>query len=396
MNNSTQNYQNLYGEEPVFLTKGEKPSHYLGYFDTSPELMNQALSIIKKTANSYYGKFKTLFKNSGYSAEDLENEIHLKLLHKFKEQENSFWVETLGNLKTISSFTLTKLIRILLQENKPLTSPMSTYTKDYEDESEDNKNKESLIFKDENSEEEITNNLIMEEFYNGFIDFLTYETEKTSDGNFKYITKSVDGKYERVPRKKQCTQYATILKYNLYLNQKIDLGLSSEEIYLLDKLFSGLKSDEETDQLRKEGKKVSSSDIVTVRELMRTLKINGQYKSYLKEIEDYMTMYGLEPEKYKTEINDQRKILKGSNLDKLTDEDIERISNRGGIVRDGRIVGLTEEVRRLNNLEKQRSKPEKPEYRYREVNLRIIKQKIPRNKQEKLAIKQEKRSWMAV
>lgn len=352
MNNLQSKETDLVDEmEPQFSTTREKPDYYLGCFDT-PELIEQAYKVIKATAGQFYRKNTYLFQSKGYTIEDLENEIHLKLLHKFKEQENPFWVDTLGNLKTISIFTLSKLIRNLMQERQPQTVSMSSYTQGAEDENAES-NLEDVIFKDSlDTEDQIVTDIFYE-------DVLNHIKEVEEYGQ----------------------KFSRIFKYSLYLNQNILLDLSEEEIRKLDKI----KLEERT-TLR------SIVSMIEVEEnpTAKSKKFREVERKYLAKMKDI-----LEQDKYGIGINvtrfledqeDQKLILKGGSLEGKSKEDISRLIRKGGVIdkekeKNGllELIGHKDLAKKLTSIEKKKGTG----ITYKVLNGRVQKFDKPLTPQEK-------------
>lgn len=338
MNNLQFDETEMYDEdESQFDSVGEKPDYYLGCFNT-PELMEQACRVIKSTAKSFYKDHDFLFQNKGYTVEDLESEIHLKLLHKFIEQEKPFWVSTLGNLKTISSFTLSKLLRNLNQKSQPKTTSLTTYLQNTED---DNAETElgGIIFKDEiDLEDQVLEPIFLSNILS-YIENLPNDSEK----------------------------YSKIFKYNLYLTQGIIINLTDEEICRLDKLKLQGKG-----TLRMAVALVEGID----KKSKQLRKLERDYLSQMKEI--------LQSDKYGININvdgyledqeDQKLILKGGSLKDKSQEDINRLIRKGGILnkeKDLELIGHKELAKKLSKFEKKK----KSGIRYKVLNGRV--KKIPK------------------
>lgn len=352
MNNLQSKMTDLVDEiEPQLMTTREKPDYYLGCFDT-PELIEQAYKVIRATAGQFYRKNTYLFQSKGYAIEDLENEIHLKLLHKFKEQENPFWVDTLGNLKTISIFTLSKLIRNLMQERQPQTVSMSSYTQGAEDENAES-NLEDVIFKDIlDTEDQIVTDMFYEEVLN-------HIKNSEKDGQ----------------------KFSKIFKYSLYLNQNILLDLSKEEIRKLDKI----KLEERT-TLRSIVSMIEVEENPTAKS-KRFRTVEKEYLSRMKDIlEQDKYGIGIDVTKFLEDQEDQRLILKGGSLEGKSKEDVLRIIRKGGIIdkekeKEGllELIGHKDLAKKLTSIEKKK----KTGITYKVLNGRVQKFDKPLTPQEK-------------
>lgn len=352
MNNLQSKMTDLVDEiEPQLMTTREKPDYYLGCFDT-PELIEQAYKVIRATAGQFYRKNTYLFQSKGYAIEDLENEIHLKLLHKFKEQENPFWVDTLGNLKTISIFTLSKLIRNLMQERQPQTVSMSSYTQGAEDENAES-NLEDVIFKDIlDTEDQIVTDMFYEEVLN-------HIKNSEKDGQ----------------------KFSKIFKYSLYLNQNILLDLSKEEIRKLDKI----KLEERT-TLRSIVSMIEVEENPTAKS-KRFRMVEKEYLSRMKDIlEQDKYGIGIDVTKFLEDQEDQRLILKGGSLEGKSKEDVLRIIRKGGIIdkekeKEGllELIGHKDLAKKLTSIEKKK----KTGITYKVLNGRVQKFDKPLTPQEK-------------
>lgn len=329
--NETEMFEN---EESQFKSTGKKPDYYLGCFDT-PELVEQAKRVIRSTARSFYDRNPFLFQNKGYTPEDLENEIHLKLLHKFVEQENPFWVSTLGNLRTISSFTLSKLIRNLMQKNQPKTTSLSTYLQNAEDDDAETE-LGGIIFKDETDlEEEVLNPIFLS-------DILSY--------------------IENLPENSD--KYSKIFKYNLYLTQGIIVNLTNKEITGLDKIKLQGKGTLRTAVALVEGMDKKSKQL---------RKIEREYLSKMRDIlqnEEYGI--NINVDNYLEDQEDQKLILKGGSLKDKSQEDVNRIVRKGGILnkeKESELIGHKELAKKLTKIENKK----KSGIKYKILNGRITK-----------------------
>lgn len=338
--NETEMFEN---EESQFKSTGKKPDYYLGCFDT-PELVEQAKRVIRSTARSFYDRNPFLFQNKGYTPEDLENEIHLKLLHKFVEQENPFWVSTLGNLKTISSFTLSKLIRNLMQKNQPKTTSLSTYLQNAEDDDAEIE-LGGIIFKDETDlEEEVLNPIFLS-------DILSY--------------------IENLPENSD--KYSKIFKYNLYLTQGIIVNLTNKEITGLDKIKLQGKGTLRTAVALVEGMDKKSKQL---------RKIEREYLSKMRDIlqnEEYGI--NINVDNYLEDQEDQKLILKGGSLKDKSQEDVNRIVRKGGILnkeKESELIGHKELAKKLTKIENKK----KSGIKYKILNGRITKIPKPLTPQE--------------
>lgn len=338
--NETEMFEN---EESQFKSTGKKPDYYLGCFDT-PELVEQAKRVIRSTARSFYDRNPFLFQNKGYTPEDLENEIHLKLLHKFVEQKNPFWVSTLGNLKTISSFTLSKLIRNLTQKNQPKTTSLSTYLQNAEDDDAETE-LEEIIFKDETDlEEEVLNPIFLS-------DILSY--------------------IENLPENSD--KYSKIFKYNLYLTQGIIVNLTNKEITGLDKIKLQGKGTLRTAVALVEGMDKKSKQL---------RKIEREYLSKMRDIlqnEEYGI--NINVDNYLEDQEDQKLILKGGSLKDKSQEDVNRIVRKGGILnkeKESELIGHKELAKKLTKIENKK----KSGIKYKILNGRITKIPKPLTPQE--------------
>lgn len=338
--NETEMFEN---EESQFKSTGKKPDYYLGCFDT-PELVEQAKRVIRSTARSFYDRNPFLFQNKGYTPEDLENEIHLKLLHKFVEQENPFWVSTLGNLKTISSFTLSKLIRNLTQKNQPKTTSLSTYLQNAEDDDAETE-LGGIIFKDETDlEEEVLNPIFLS-------DILSY--------------------IENLPENSD--KYSKIFKYNLYLTQGIIVNLTNKEITGLDKIKLQGKGTLRTAVALVEGMDKKSKQL---------RKIEREYLSKMRDIlqnEEYGI--NINVDNYLEDQEDQKLILKGGSLKDKSQEDVNRIVRKGGILnkeKESELIGHKELAKKLTKIENKK----KSGIKYKILNGRITKIPKPLTPQE--------------
>lgn len=358
MNNSQnfiqeeQEIENL--EEVLSHSRKEKPDHYLGAFDTT-ESITEAYKIINKTAYSFYNSNKYLFKSNGYEPEDLVNEIHVKLLHKFKEQENPFWVDTYSNLKTICIFTLNKLIRIITQESKPLSNPLSMFTTNNDD---TENNMEDVLFNTD------------------------------SDRNIAeyglYISSIKEGLNNINPL------YSKIFSYSLYLNDSYlkDLTISKADKDQLDELL-GVRFDTDNDDNSKiVTKSTKVKPISIIEKLFPKIENPKKFaKDYSKDLIKILQSVGLDTDTYLQDQNDYKLITKGGSLEGLSDEDIKRLRSRGAVIDEDnlKVISLKDEAKRLTEIEK----PETGNS-YRVINGTIVKKLKSLSNKEKRALQYEK------
>lgn len=391
-------------EDLGFKSTNGKPEHYLGYFDT-PEKMAAVNTIIHGAANKFYGSNSFLFESNSYSEEDLVNEIHLKLLHKFKEQENPFWVENFGNLKTICYYTLSKLIRNLRQESNPMTTSSSCFIKTGSQDFDDNDDMEDILFKG-------TKDLDADRDYLMYLrDFIYYlEIEKNYDEKFKI--------------------YSKLFRYNLYLTESVNIKFTEQELINVSDLY-----EHEEEIIARYGKQVSELSKQEYRELsikfsylenltekeLETLdniknvnkRTMGQLVKLLKPktksdecqkiIEDYMEemeravrfFQGTKKEdtdiinKFFEDKEDQDLILNGCSLEGRTQKEINRLLRKGGIIdinNPNRLISQKDEANRLTKIEKDL----KTGITYKVLNGRIVKKEKALSNREKRALAQER------
>ena len=294
MNNSQnfiqeeQEIENL--EEVLSHSRKEKPDHYLGAFDTT-ESITEAYKIINKTAYSFYNSNKYLFKSNGYEPEDLVNEIHVKLLHKFKEQENPFWVDTYSNLKTICIFTLNKLIRIITQESKPLSNPLSMFTTNNDD---TENNMEDVLFNTDSDR-----------------NIAEYDL---------YISSIKEGLNNINPL------YSKIFSYSLYLNDSYlkDLTISKADKDQLDELL-GVRFDTDNDDNSKiVTKSTKVKPISIIEKLFPKIENPKKFaKDYSKDLIKILQSVGLDTDTYLQDQNDYKLITKGGSKPALSKSSFE-------------------------------------------------------------------------
>ena len=284
-------------------SKREKPDYYLGAFDTE-ESITQAYKIINKTAYDYYNSNKFLFKSNGYEPEDLVNEIHLKLLHKFKKQSNPFWVDTYSNLKTISMFTLNKLIRIITQESKPLSNPLSMFTTNNDD----------------------TENNMEDVLFNTDID--------RSVTDYDLYVLNIKNELDRIN-----PYYSKIFSYTLFLNDNYFNGLTPIEVETL----------KEMEPRKSVIKAIIEKFFPDMEKPIKTFE-----KEYMDDLKEVLEYVGLEANQYVQDQGDYNLITKGGSLKGLSEEDINRLRFRGAIIDEDtlRVTSLKDEAKRLTEIEK--------------------------------------------
>ena len=391
-------------EDLGFKSTNGKPEHYLGYFDT-PKKMAAANSIIHGAANKFYGSNSFLFESNSYSEEDLVNEIHLKLLHKFKEQKNPFWVENFGNLKTICYYTLSKLIRNLRQESNPMTTSASCFKKSGTQDFDDNDDIEDILFK---STRDLDNDRDYLMYLRDFIYYL--EIEKNYDKKFKI--------------------YSKLFRYNLYLTQGINVKFTEQELINESNLY-----EHEEEIIARYGKQISElpkqeykdlsikfsylSNLTkeeieilnniknvnqrTMAQLVKLLKPKTKSDECQEIIEDYMEemeriirlFYSTKKEeteiinKFFEDKLDQELILNGCSLEGRDQKEINRLLRKGGIIdinNPTRLISQKDEANRLTQIEKKLGTGIK----YKVINGRVVKVPKPLSNKEKRALAQER------
>lgn len=348
-------------EEVLNHSQKEKPDYYLGAFDTE-EKITEAYKIINKTAYNFYNSNKFLFKSNGYEPEDLVNEIHLKLLHKFKEQETPFWVDTYGNLKTICIFTLNKLIRIITQESKPLTNPLSMFTTN-NDETENNM--EDVLFNSDEDRLDMDYDLCI----------LNIIKELDKEKGILYDMAKDKIVTEKNSESVKQLNLSKIFKYSMYLTNGgyKKLNLSEEECRILQ---DNVKDD-------------SPKNIKSIIELLYpgTKKVKQIEKIYYNILGEILNSFGIESDKYIQDQKDYNLIIKGGSLKGLTEEDIERIKGKGGIISEDnlKVIGLKKEAKRLTEIERQLSGGS-----FKVINGALVKKPKALTNKEKRALQHER------